>query len=68
MTCEKCNGDGYYAYDEHHLKACEGCCKHLIPNLYQQFEGQPNPRVWTCRRCGTEFPDHEPFPEKETER
>jgi hypothetical protein len=26
--CQKCNGTGWYPYDENHHKACEACCDH----------------------------------------
>lgn len=27
-ACPRCNGTGFYSYDENHIKPCEVCCRH----------------------------------------
>jgi len=28
MNCPKCNGTGWYAYDDNHSQVCPACCTH----------------------------------------
>jgi hypothetical protein len=53
-NCEKCDGKGWYVYDEIHSKPCEDCCTHPEDNRYVQSEGHPKPGASTCGMCGTE--------------
>jgi hypothetical protein len=40
--CLFCNGDGFYFYDENHVKPCEHCCLHEkgwweLSNSYYEY-------------------------------
>jgi len=55
MTCEKCNGTGWYQYSTYgtpHSKPCEDCCKH-DQGYWQLLEhyGDKNGK-WCCKGCG----------------
>jgi hypothetical protein len=56
MTCEKCNGTGWFMYDHNHSTGCPDCCEHPQGQRYLQSESHPNPGTYTCGHCGTELP------------
>jgi len=55
-TCKKCNGTGWYSYNENHSKPCEVCCPHdewweLTKDYMGYEEGKDN---FCCKAgCGT---------------
>lgn len=53
MTCPNCHGRGWYNYDHHHLKPCEGCCLHNQGVwLLLEYYGDHNWK-WCCSAgCG----------------
>jgi hypothetical protein len=53
--CKRCDGTGWYAYDEIHSKPCEDCCTHPADKRYVQSDVHPKPGAWTCGMCGTEL-------------
>ncbi len=54
-VCARCNGDGWYFYDEHHARPCEECCPHTqgwwdLTDAYSKYvAGEDNA---CCRHCG----------------
>lgn len=61
MICKKCNGTGWYLYDEHHSTVCEQCCPHdkgwweVTEHYTGYLEGADNR---CCRAgCGTMYRD-----------
>ncbi len=65
MNCHKCDGTGYYGYDDVHSKVCEVCCSHdggwweLTEYYYGYQSGKNN---LCCQKgCGTLFRDLKDF-------
>ena len=53
MTCLKCNGKGWYQYDDMHSQPCEVCCPHTGGSwLLKEHYGKNNGK-WCCKMgCG----------------
>jgi hypothetical protein len=71
-ACPKCQGTGWYKYDENHSTICSSCCPHtggwwtLTPHYHGYIEGSDN----SCCRdgCGTmkrDLPKEPPIPSHE---
>lgn len=53
VTCKKCDGTGWFGYDEHHSQVCDACCKHdkgfwLLKDHY----GSDNGKLCCLNGCG----------------
>lgn len=52
--CEKCNGSGWYKYDDIHSHPCDACCTH--PDGWWKMEkhyGKDNGKYACKKGCGT---------------
>ncbi len=50
--CPKCQGVGWYRYDEIHSTVCDLCCKHDQGWFQLSEHYGSNNGKWCCKACG----------------